>query len=50
VRAVKTSLTGRERFHATVERKPVDRPAWWIGAPLPETAARSEERRVGKEC
>jgi uroporphyrinogen decarboxylase len=29
--------TGRERFRATIERKPVDRPAWWVGDPLPET-------------
>ena len=30
-------MTGRERFSATIERRPVDRPAWWIGEPLPAT-------------
>jgi len=27
------SMSHRERFHATVERKPVDRPAVWLGEP-----------------
>jgi len=27
------AMTHRERFHATVERKPVDRPASWLGLP-----------------
>lgn len=26
-------MTSRERFHATVERRPVDRPASWLGIP-----------------
>jgi uroporphyrinogen decarboxylase len=30
-------MNGRERFRATVERRVVDRPAWWLGDPLPET-------------
>jgi uroporphyrinogen decarboxylase len=30
-------MTGRERFLATINRQPVDRPAWWVGDPLPET-------------
>jgi uroporphyrinogen decarboxylase len=30
-------MTSKERFHATIERQPVDRPAWWLGDPLPET-------------
>ena len=30
-------MTSKERFLATIERRPVDRPAWWLGAPLPET-------------
>lgn len=32
-------MNGRERFHAAVERRAVDRPAWWIGAPTPEAEA-----------
>lgn len=27
------NMTPRERFHATVERRPVDRPASWLGIP-----------------
>lgn len=30
-------MNSRERFLATIERRPVDRPAWWLGDPLPET-------------
>jgi uroporphyrinogen decarboxylase len=26
-------MTSRERFHATIERRPVDRPASWLGIP-----------------
>ena len=26
----------KERFHATIERKEVDRPACWLGMPVPE--------------
>ena len=29
-----------ERFYATIERKPVDRPACWMGDPTPEEADR----------
>ncbi len=29
-------MTHKERFHATIERKPVDRPASWLGIPVPE--------------
>lgn len=29
-----------ERFYATIERKPVDRPASWLGLPLPEACER----------
>ena len=29
-------MNSRERFYATVERKPVDRPACWLGDPTPE--------------
>ena len=29
-------MNSRERFIATVERKPVDRPACWLGDPTPE--------------
>jgi len=32
-------MTHKERFHATVERKPVDRPACWLGLPVPEAEA-----------
>jgi uroporphyrinogen decarboxylase len=32
-------VNSRERFLATIERRPVDRPAWWVGDPLPETIA-----------
>jgi uroporphyrinogen decarboxylase len=28
-------MTSKERFHATVERRPVDRPASWLGIPAP---------------
>jgi uroporphyrinogen decarboxylase len=28
-------MTKRERFHATIERRPVDRPASWLGMPDP---------------
>ena len=27
------AMTKKERFLATLERKPVDRPAWWLGEP-----------------
>lgn len=27
------NMTSRERFHATIERRPVDRPASWLGIP-----------------
>ena len=30
-------MRSRERLLATIERRPVDRPAWWLGDPLPET-------------
>ncbi len=30
-------MNSRERFLATIERRVVDRPAWWLGDPLPET-------------
>ncbi len=26
-------MTNKQRFHATIERKPVDRPATWLGIP-----------------
>ncbi len=29
-------MDNRERFFATIERKPVDRPATWLGAPHPD--------------
>ncbi|MCQ2114059.1 MAG: L-rhamnose mutarotase [Bacteroidaceae bacterium] len=29
-------MTHRERFFATVQRKPVDRPASWLGLPVPD--------------
>jgi len=29
-------MTHRERFHATIERRPVDRPACWLGLPVPD--------------
>ena len=28
-------MTRQERFHATIERRPVDRPACWLGIPVP---------------
>ena len=28
-------MTHKERFHATIERRPVARPASWLGLPLP---------------
>lgn len=28
-------MTKKQRFHATIERKPVDRPACWLGLPTP---------------
>lgn len=31
-----TNMTHKERFYATIERKPVDRPATWLGLPVPE--------------
>jgi len=33
-------MTSVERFYATVERKPVDRPACWLGDPTPAAAAK----------
>ena len=30
-------MTHKERFHATIERKPVDRPASWLGLPVPDS-------------
>ena len=32
-------MTHKERFTATIERKPVDRPASWLGLPLPDAHA-----------
>ena len=32
-------MTHKERFHATIERRPVDRPACWLGLPMPEAHA-----------
>ena len=29
-------MTHKERFHATIERRPVDRPASWLGLPVPD--------------
>ena len=29
-------MTGKERFYATVDRRPVDRPAVWMSAPVGE--------------
>ena len=29
-------MTHKDRFHATIERRPVDRPACWLGLPAPE--------------
>lgn len=29
-------MTHRERFYATIERRPVDRPASWLGLPVPD--------------
>jgi uroporphyrinogen decarboxylase len=29
-------MTHKERFHATIERRPVDRPACWLGIPTPD--------------
>jgi uroporphyrinogen decarboxylase len=29
-------MTHKERFHATIDRKPVDRPASWLGLPVPD--------------
>ncbi|MCK5381793.1 MAG: methyltransferase, partial [Candidatus Latescibacteria bacterium] len=29
-------MTHKERFYATIERKPVDRPASWLGLPVPD--------------
>lgn len=33
-------MTGIERFYATIENKPVDRPACWLGDPTPGAAER----------
>lgn len=33
-------MNSRERFLSTLERRAVDRPAWWLGDPLPETVER----------
>ena len=33
-------MTSLERFYATVERKPVDRPACWLGDPTPAAAVK----------
>ena len=30
-------MTHKERFHATVERRPVDRPACWLGLPVTDS-------------
>ena len=30
-------MTHKERFLATIERKPVDRPASWLGLPHPHS-------------
>lgn len=32
-------MTKKERFHATIERRPVDRPASWLGIPTPDAIA-----------
>ncbi len=37
------SMTGRERFFATIERRTVDRPASWLGLPVTEAEARLKE-------
>ena len=37
------SMTGKERFFATIERRPVDRPAAWLGLPVMEAEARLKE-------
>ena len=29
-------MSRKERFYATIERKPVDRPASWLGLPVEE--------------
>ena len=29
-------MNRKERFYATIERKPVDRPASWLGLPVAE--------------
>ncbi len=29
-------MNRKERFYATIERKPVDRPASWLGLPVEE--------------
>ena len=33
-------MTSLERFYATIERKPVDRPACWLGDPTPAAAVK----------
>ena len=33
-------MNSRERFYATIERRPVDRPACWLGDPTPAEAAK----------
>jgi hypothetical protein len=32
-------MTGKEMFLVTIEHRTVDRPAWWLGDPLPESVA-----------
>ncbi|MFW6257138.1 MAG: methyltransferase, partial [Bacillota bacterium] len=31
------NINSRERFYATIERRPVDRPASWLGLPVPDS-------------
>jgi uroporphyrinogen decarboxylase len=33
------TMDGRQRFWSTLRRRPVDRPAWWLGEPVPEALA-----------
>ena len=50
-------MNSRERFIATVERKPVDRPACWLGDPTPEAVPAlceyyhvNDIKELKKEC
>lgn len=47
-------MNGRERFRATIERRTVDRPAWWPGDPLllsrlDQSPMRTEDE-IGEIC